>query len=73
MNQIEKVARAIGDHIEEAHISQLKIAAKAAIEAIREPTEAMVWAGSDQCGYSGVDPKIVYKAMIDVALADNDV
>lgn len=48
--------------------------ARAVIEALREPTEAMIAAGED-CpivNYDGNDPKQVWQAMIDAALKEPD-
>ncbi len=64
LEMIDRVAIAIGDTIEEAHISHLKLAARAVIEEIREPTVAML-AVKDQ-HVKGAE--MMWKAMIDKAL-----
>lgn len=78
MNEmVERVARVIcaqfgersPDFIDKRWHLQIPVA-RAVLEAIREPTEAMVGAGYD-CpiiDYDGQDPKEVWQAMIDAAL-----
>jgi hypothetical protein len=43
--------------------------ARAAIEAMREPTEAMDEAGQPMCGETGYDFPSIWKAAIDAALS----
>lgn len=67
MNMIERVARAIYDNEHsERTMGECISHAKAAIEAMREPTEEMI----NNCpGYSD-DVRDNYKAMIDAALKE---
>jgi hypothetical protein len=68
---VEKVARALEDCISGRGFTSYEDAARAAIEAMREPTVAMHKAGTIRD--DGADPtnaKGVYSVMIDAALKD---
>ena len=45
--------------------------ARAAIAAMREPTDAMATAGQDECLTGQESATAIYRAMIDAALADH--
>jgi hypothetical protein len=81
MNMIERVARAIyrtlafGNELDKAEkeIQTLyKNIAKAAIEAMREPTYEMLEpvTNADGC-FKAIDPKKAYQVIIDAALKDS--
>lgn len=73
-SMIERVAKAIDAASQPAGKPDYKIlmenCARAAIEAMREPTERMLAAGMKE---EGVDLLSEWKAMIDDALKDNSV
>ncbi len=66
MSMVENVARALWDRDRNSYMAM----ASAAIEAIREPTDAMI-----DVGYGtfeeAYDPAHCYRMMIDAALAEN--
>lgn len=67
---VERVASAIEDAMVKAppgHGVELYLA-RAAIAAMREPTEAMLWAGGGEIPNVGTDAAPVWRAMIEVAL-----
>lgn len=74
-SMVERVARAIADNTL-GMSADYEYAARAAIAAMREPTEAMVAAGdipeivncSGGCMAEGANPDLVWHAMIDEAL-----
>ena len=78
MTKLEEVALAIGRVLEDAHEMACKEAARAAIEAMREPTEAMMDAGwnaqpeDDIDGPLSVSVRAPYRAMIDAALGEEE-
>jgi len=66
---ITKVAKAIEKAMCDLPATDRALAyAKAAIEAMREPTEEMFWSGKN----AKCDPIEVYQAMIDAALKPED-
>jgi hypothetical protein len=83
-DMVERVARAIyedrnGPRCEpwgtkpKGHKDPYRADARAAIEAMREPTEAMVGSGADHDAEGGGtgNPLAIYTAMIDAALSPN--
>jgi hypothetical protein len=85
MDMVERVARALavadGMHPEAVSNDEDQVPvwtlyvddARAAIEAMREPTEAMVGSGADHDAEGGGtgNPIAIYTAMIDAALSPN--
>ena len=70
-SMIERVARAIYDEAaDKPYATDLEPIARAAIEAMREPTREMLAAGMNE---EGVDLLSEWRAMIDAALKDNSV
>lgn len=69
MSMIERVALAIekivNDNWENGDITTREQVTRAAIEAMREPTDAMI-----DCGVDGDDAVDIYQRMIDAALLE---
>jgi hypothetical protein len=92
MNTVEKVARAIWKrerdskvHAEPFRLSQYEADARAALTALREPSEGMVEAGDEAMrkdgldwsmepgeGLDGVDSRPSWRAMINHALSEGE-
>lgn len=73
-SMIEKVAKAIQEHIpgwlrEDGTVNDEHLAI-AAIEAMREPTEAMEWVGDDAHDPHVRNASEIWQAMIDAALLE---
>ena len=67
---VERVARAVQPIADPGgHWTTCEDIARAAIEAMREPTEGMIQAGWTTNGYRGDMTKAEWSAMIDAALA----
>lgn len=69
---IERVAKAIQSALSEGtpgrDPDRMERIARAAIEAMRDPTEAMIDKGYDHVDYGGTDIEAAWKDMIDAAL-----
>ena len=83
-NMVERVARAICENnhraifgtsvswegISAETMEHFRSVARAALAAMREPTDAMAYAGSETFGGGHEDETRCYQAMIDAALAE---
>jgi len=78
MGMVERVAREIcknAGHVTDRHWQHYTNAARAAIEAMREPTERMIAAGSQRAsGFASTGNRMCngYRAMIDKALESGE-
>lgn len=71
-SMIERVAKALSDlWYDSSGTASEKEQARAAIEAMREPTEEMIFSGGKTPYYGRDTPRIFWHVMIDAALSED--